>query len=110
VVNSISKSFNYASLQAGYVLVSNQKIHHKLQDIMFGVFGEQVDALALSAINGCLTPEGSQWINIITSIIQSNFRKLVVFKKNVAPLLELANLEASYIVYMDFRKYFKNLK
>lgn len=35
-----------------------------------------------------------------------NYRKLLLFHKNKAPLLSIANLDASYITYVDFSKYF----
>lgn len=75
---------------------------------MVDTFGESLDQLGVCAILGCLTNEGRIWLSIIREIMLSNYLKLVTFKECRAPLIEIALLEAAYLVYLDLGKYFSS--
>ena len=68
--------------------------------------GETVDQLGLCTIVGCLTKEGQVWLSIVRGIMQNNYTKLLVFKQCRAPFMEIALLQAAYLVYLDLTKYF----
>lgn len=70
------------------------------------VYGEQIDDLGLSCIVGCLSHVGRSWLHLITQIIASNYRKLVLFRDHKKPLLQIYQLDASYLVCIDACAYF----
>ncbi len=102
-VNAPSKSFNIAGLMTSYVICEDKKLEavyknyiKKFELMDNNIFG----TLALkSAYNDC-----ENWMNEVIKYLQDNRDFAVNFIKDKIPLLDVIKPEATYLLWIDFRK------
>lgn len=98
-----SKTFNIAGLQTSYVVIPNRKLRKG--------FEEEADRLELKNPNifGAAAAEaayrlGGPWLEELLMYLEGNARFLRNELSTRLPELEMANLEGTFLAWIDFRK------
>ena len=97
-----SKTFNLAGLSAAYVFLKNETMRGQLQRHLSNL---HIDALTPFGIEGMTVAynEGEPWLNELMEYLKGNYETIVDFLKKELPMLKVSPLEATYLVWIDFR-------
>jgi len=101
--NSPSKSFNLAGLQTSYIVIADPVKRQKFSKVLArnGITGPNVfGALALEAAYSY----GEEWLKQLIEYIQKNLEFLKDFIHDRIPMVRVIEPEATYLVWLDFRK------
>ena len=102
-LNAPSKSFNIAGLMTSYVIIENKKLEDKYKKYIkkFELMDNNIfGTLALkTAYNEC---EG--WMDEMVAYLQQNRDFALEFIRDEIPLLDVIKPEATYLLWIDFRK------
>lgn len=101
---SASKTFNLAGLHTSNIIIANAEkriaFNKTLQRV--GIFGpNSFGAIALEAAYNF----GEDWLNQLINYLQSNYNFLTDFFVKNIPGAKVIDLEATYLVWIDFRSY-----
>jgi cysteine-S-conjugate beta-lyase len=98
-----SKTFNIAGLQASAMIIPNQKLREKVSEEQqkqgvftlntFGVIGMEAAYL-----------HGGEWLDSLLDYLQENIRMVTAFVAKELPELTVMEPEATYLLWIDFRK------
>ena len=98
-----SKTFNFAGLSTSYFIASNHKLFEKMNQAvnkihlgMGNIFGN----VALEAAYR----EGDEWLSQLIRYLQQNIAFVKDFINSNMPCLELLEPEATFLLWVDFRK------
>lgn len=105
VLHSIGKSFNYSSTQMGYTLTTNSELSRRLEEVLQN-HHEKVELFALATTEGCLSQEGLAWIDYVSKLVTSNYRRLRTAIQQKLSGVKMGRLLGGYLVYLDFSSYF----
>lgn len=104
VCTSPSKSFNIAGLQISNIFIADDRLRRKFQ--------EQINASGYSQLNlpglvACKAAyqHGEEWLNAVIAYIRHNADYVKDFLKDRLPKVRMAELEGTYLVWLDFRAY-----
>lgn len=100
---STSKSFNLAGLKTSNIIIPNEKIRNQYIQItdkrMVG--NTSVNTVGLKATefayNHC-----EKWLDCLIELIDRNYQYMKSYINTNLPIIKLAPLEATYLVWMDF--------
>lgn len=106
--NSPGKSFNVAGLHGSYVIFPNSQLKQQ-----FEVFTEQTSANGANAFNIISTitayRDGEQWFETVFDYIKDNIDYVDQFLKAQLPKVKYIMPEATYLMWLDFSTYAKDL-
>ncbi|MFP7170524.1 MalY/PatB family protein [Terribacillus halophilus] len=98
---SPSKTFNLAGLQVSYAIIEQEEKRKQLQ----GTFSKQgfhmLNTMAVAAMEAAYT-DGEQWLDGLLDILAVN-KKLAEEALVDNPLIQLAPLEGTYLIWLDCR-------
>lgn len=97
-----SKTFNLAGLQISNIIVPNTELREKLKAQIFKNAFHNPGVLGIKACEIAYTKCGA-WLDELLKFIASNYRLLDNFMKQKLPMIRVFPLEATYLVWMDFR-------
>lgn len=98
---SVSKTFNLAGLQIAYYITTNQDILEKMNIIRAESFQPGLlNSFATSSLIAAYT-FGERWLEELISYIEKNYNYLCSFLKKELPKARVANLEATYLSWID---------
>ncbi len=102
-LNAASKSFNIAGLMTSYVICENKKLEavYKAYIKKFEICDNNIfGTVALkSAYESC-----DKWLDEMVAYLQDNRDFAYEYIKNHIPLLDVIKPEATYLLWIDFRK------
>lgn len=100
IVNAPSKAFNIAGLGISYSIIPNNELRNKFQE---KVNNEFLTMPNVFGYNACLTAysKGEEWINQQNIFLKNNYQYLLNFLKVHLPLVKVAPLEGTYLVWLD---------
>ncbi len=102
-LNAASKSFNIAGLMTSYVICENKKLEavYKAYIKKFEICDNNIfGTVALkSAYESC-----DKWFDEVVAYLQDNRDFAYEYIKNHIPLLDVIKPEATYLLWIDFRK------
>ncbi|WP_421381035.1 MalY/PatB family protein [Bacillus salacetis] len=98
-----SKTFNIAGLQASAMIIPNQKLREKVSEEQqkqgiftlntFGVIGMEAAYL-----------HGGEWLDSLLDYLADNIKEVKSFVEKELPELSVMDPEATYLLWIDFRK------
>jgi len=104
VVNSPSKTFNVASLLNSHVIIPDAELRARYDDNI-GRFS-QTEINDLGQVAGQAAYEhGVEWLEQVLDIIRDNYHYLQTTFAAQAPKLVVADLQGTYLTWLDLRAY-----
>ena len=100
-----SKTFNLAGFQTSAIIIKDPEIraaflkHQKTTEInpKCNILGYEATRLAYTF--------GEEWYQEMLSVIETNYKLITDFCRKELPKIQIINLEGTYLLWMDFRKY-----
>lgn len=96
-----SKTFNLAGLHTSAVIIENQELKKKYEQILDAIHiggGNIFGNVALEAAY----EQGEQWLDQLLVYLEGNYLYIKDFLKDNIPDVRLSNLEATYLAWMNF--------
>ncbi|MDG5800077.1 PatB family C-S lyase [Marinilabiliaceae bacterium ANBcel2] len=96
-----SKTFNLAGLSTAYMVVSNEKLLHKLRTYLSGFhlhMGNVFGPIALEAAYN----ESQEWLNDLKNYLEGNIDFVIDFINKKMPELKVEKPEATYLLWINF--------
>lgn len=98
-----SKTFNIAGLSTSSIIIQNSKLREK-----FVKFSSQVH-ISHGNLFGYVASiaaykNGASWVDQLMQYVKKNFDYLSIFLKSELPMIDVADMEATYLAWIDFRK------
>ena len=103
-LSSASKTFNLACLLNAHIIIYNKEIRDKYDAFSKTVNQSEVNIMGLVATEAAYT-YGEDWVEGLLSVIKSNFEYLKKELKQHAPKIVIAELEGTYLTWLDMRAY-----
>jgi cystathionine beta-lyase len=100
---SPSKTFNFAGLSTAYFIASNNDLRERLQretDKFHLSMGNIFGNIALEAAYR----HGNEWLKELTTYLEENITSVRNFINNHLPSLTLIEPEATFLLWIDFRR------
>ncbi|GKQ43007.1 aminotransferase [Companilactobacillus sp. RD055328] len=98
---SVSKTFNLAGIQSAYYISENLELLEKMKKIRDESFNpELLNSFATPAIISAYS-FGDSWLKSVIKYIESNYNFADNFIHTELPKAKVANLEATYLVWID---------
>lgn len=104
VCASPSKTFNIAGLCSSYVIVENEVVRKQMWESMSNIGIEMINLFGITsgetAYNYCET-----WADEMVAYIEKNSEFVCEYMKEKLPEVKTYKPEATYLMWLDFRKY-----
>jgi len=98
-----SKTFNIAGLSTSYFIASNQKLFEKMNQTVNQLHLGMCNIAGNIALEAAYR-KGDDWLMQLISYLQQNIVFTKDFINNNMPLLEIIEPEATFLLWIDFRK------
>lgn len=105
-LNAASKTFNLAGLIHSHIIITNEKLRNEYDNFVKRINQTEPNIMG-SAATQAGYEYGGDWLNNLTEVIENNYNYLKTELSKEAPKIEVAELEGTYLVLLDFRKYVK---
>ncbi|WP_121663267.1 MalY/PatB family protein [Metabacillus litoralis] len=104
-----SKTFNLAGLQASILLIPNDSIKRRYNEVqqVFGVMG--INTLGAEAMQAAYE-HGSNWLDELIQYLQENVLLIEEYLMNHLPQVKIMRPESTYLVWIDARNVNKSDK
>lgn len=99
---SPSKTFNLAGLQVSYSIVEQEDMRLQLQETFSKQGFHMLNTMAVAAMEAAYT-DGEEWLDGLLDILAVN-RKLTEEALADTPLIQIAPLEGTYLMWLDCRQ------
>ena len=106
VLNSPSKTFNVACLLNSHVIIPNAALRQRYDD--YGQTINQTETNILGQTAGeAAYRYGAKWLDQILEIVRDNYHYLTTELAAHAPKIVVADLQGTYLTWLDIRPYVK---
>jgi cysteine-S-conjugate beta-lyase len=97
-----SKTFNLAGLQASILLIPNDSLKRRYNEVqqLFGVMG--INTLGADAMQAAYE-HGSKWLDELIQYLQENVLLIEEYLMNHLPQVKIMRPESTYLVWIDVR-------
>ena len=104
-----SKTFNLAGLQASILLIPNDSLKRRYNEVqqVFGVMG--INTLGAEAMQAAYE-HGSNWLDELIQYLQENVLLIEEYLMNHLPQVKIMRPESTYLVWIDVRNVNKSDK
>jgi len=106
VVNSPSKTFNVACLLNSHVIIPDESLRQRYDDFIQTINQTETNILGQTAGEAAYT-YGTEWLDQILDIIRGNYHYLKTELAAHAPKIVVADLQGTYLTWLDIRPYVK---
>ena len=106
VVNSPSKTFNVACLLNSHVIIPDDRLRAQYDAKITRLSQTEVNVLGQTAGQAAYE-HGGAWLDQILAIVRSNYAYLKTTLAAQAPEIVVADLEGTYLTWLDIRAYVK---
>lgn len=104
ICTSPGKTFNISGLQIGNVIIKNRELYKRFRTSLEGNCGySQANAAGIAACKAAYTC-GEEWYEAVLKYLKANLDHLKEFLRLELPEIGLIEPEATYLVFLDFRK------
>lgn len=100
---SPAKTFNLAGLNCGFAVIPDRSIRKRFIHIMRGIAPSCINALGFTAAQAAYS-ECEDWRSSLLKYLANNKNIVYGFINNRIPLLSMADVEATYLAWIDTRK------
>ena len=104
VCTAPSKTFNLAGLQASNIIIPDEAIRR--------AYTTELNAMAsfgagMFGIEACKTAyqTGAEWVDELNAYIDGNYQYLKAYLEEYLPKVKAAELQGTYLLWLDFRAY-----
>ncbi|TDW49145.1 cystathionine beta-lyase [Flavobacterium sp. 270] len=97
---SISKSFNLAGLQVGYIFTKNASLYNEIKYILQMQEMELLSPFAIEALIAAYN-KGENWLEELKIYLYNNYTFLHQFIASEIPEIKVVPLQATYLVWLD---------
>jgi aminotransferase/cystathionine beta-lyase len=105
VCTAPSKSFNLAGMQVSNVIISNRKLKAQFEKELENTLGPNFqNPIGYEACRLAYT-EGEKWLEAAKKYIYDNYLFAKEYLKENLPMVKVAEMEATYLLWMDFRAF-----
>ena len=98
-----SKSFNLAGMQLSYIIIADEDMRHQfnrsLEQLGLGMMNPFALEAAAAAYN-----DSEEWLDDLIEYLAGNYNYLKDYFAKELPQLKVRELEATYLVWVDFRE------
>jgi len=101
--NAISKTFNTAGLLSSYVICKDKNLYNIFKEYLKKINLNSMNMLGITAIENCYN-HGEKWLEDLIKHLEKNYHYLVKFLKESIPQVIPSKLEATYLVWLNFKK------
>lgn len=108
-ISSASKTFNMASLLHSHIIISNDKIRNTFDIYAGGINRTEANAMGLIATKAAYD-YGSDWLKNLKEVIEDNYLYIKNELEGLNKNIKVCNLEATYLLFIDFSKVLKEDK
>jgi cystathionine beta-lyase len=102
--HSASKTFNLAGLSTAYTVISNPKLRATFKIYYSNLHADALNIFGLEAMNIAFTL-GQEWQSQLLQYLLGNYMFLKKYLETNLPDVKVTPLEATYLVWLDFRAY-----
>lgn len=106
VINSASKSFNLAGLQHSYNICKDKEMQARIEDHFMKNKVKSTNILSMTALEAAYT-NGGEWRDALCDYLYDNYKFVKAFVEEHHLDLPVFELEAGYLLWVDFSAYFK---
>lgn len=108
VADSISKSFNISSAQAGYIIIPDEELRREYTDCLVCLAIEETEP-AMILLQVCYTKDiGMSWLERSRKYFRENHAYMKEFCDKNLPKLELNKPDCGFVALVDFKNYSKS--
>lgn len=97
---SISKTFNLAGLQVGYVFTKNAALYNQVKSVLQMQEMELLSPFAIQALIAAYD-KGENWLAELKKYLSNNYHFLKQFIASELPQIKVVPLQATYLVWLD---------
>jgi cysteine-S-conjugate beta-lyase len=109
ICTSASKTFNLAGLHTSNIIIPSETLRSKFMETVYSNGLAGMNTFGLIATEAAYN-EGEEWLEQVLAYIQDNFEYLKSFIEEKIPEIEVIDAEATYLIWLDFRKLKLSLK
>lgn len=109
VCTSPSKAFNIAGLQNANIMVPNAELRRRIDRAINLNETCDVNPFGITAVTAAYR-EGASWLDALCVYIWENYSYARAYLNNVCPELKVADLQATYLMWVDYRALLPELK
>jgi len=106
VLNSPSKTFNVACLLNSHVIIPNAALRQRYDDYSQTINQTETNILGQTAGEAAYK-YGAEWLDQILEIVRDNYHYLTTELAAHAPKIVVADLQGTYLTWLDIRPYVK---
>lgn len=106
VATAPSKTFNLACLLNSHIIIPNNEIRNKYDAYVKTVNQTEVSILGQVATEAAYR-NGEEWLDNLLEVIKYNFNYVKNTLNERAPKINVAELEGTYLAWLDLREYIK---
>lgn len=100
--HSPSKTFNLAGLGLGYVIIQNAALRQRFHDYYAVFYAEGINVFAYETMAAAYM-ESEEWYQAMLQYVYDNYLFLKAYLAKELPFIRHTPLEATYLVWLDFR-------
>ncbi len=100
---SPSKAFNMAGLTSSYSIISDEALREKFHRYLAASELNLGHAFAFNSVAAAYS-HGTEWLDQMLAYVQGNIDYIEQFLASTLPQVEMIRPQASYLVFLDFRK------
>jgi cystathionine beta-lyase len=104
VCTAASKTFNLAGLHTSNIIIPNRRLRNQFRIEMGRMAYGSPNVFGMTATQAAYE-KGEDWLNALLDYLLANYEYVQRFFNKNLPLGEVINLEGTYLVWADFRKY-----
>jgi cysteine-S-conjugate beta-lyase len=101
--HSASKSFNLAGLSTAYTIMNNENLQKTFKKFLAPLHIEALNTFGLTAM-AVAFEQGDIWLNELLQYLWGNYEFVKDYLAKNLPVLKVSPLEATYLLWIDFRK------
>jgi cystathionine beta-lyase len=98
-----SKTFNLAGLASSFLVISNPSLRNSYSEMLERVHIGMGNTFGITALEAAYQ-DGDDWLNQLLDYLAGNLEYLINFLQTHLPLITPVIPEATYLVWLDFRK------
>lgn len=98
-----SKSFNLAGMQLSYIIIADEKMRHQFNRTLEQLGLGMMSPFALEAAAAAYD-ESEEWLDDLIEYLHGNYNYLKDYFAKELPQVKVRDLEATYLVWVDFRE------
>jgi cysteine-S-conjugate beta-lyase len=101
--HSASKTFNLAGLSTAYAIMNNDEMQKIFKGFLSLLHVEALNTFGLTAMATAFE-QGGSWLDELLQYLWGNYEYVKDYLENNLPALKVSPLEATYMLWLDFRK------